>query len=109
MKMSGNISRNVSRTSSMIRTTVTLTAFALPVLMISCSAAVPPAAQYLLRAETVERAARTEAPVRIGLGRITVAPYLDQSGIVVETEPGRIEIRRDRTACQPRHRKPDHR
>jgi uncharacterized lipoprotein YmbA len=57
--------------------------------------------QYLLRAETPAHTKRIEAPARIGLGRITVASYLDQSGIVIETEEREVRAARNHQWAEP--------
>jgi len=70
-------------------------AFLSVVLLVACAGSSTLSTQYLLRAEPAERSGRVEAPVRVGLGRIDVAPYLDQSGIVVETEAGQVQAARE--------------
>jgi uncharacterized lipoprotein YmbA len=70
-------------------------------LLISCAGSSPPRTQYLLRAEPAEQSGRVQAPVRVGLGRVTVAPYLDQSGIVVETEAGQVQVARQHQWAEP--------
>jgi uncharacterized lipoprotein YmbA len=71
------------------------------ILLISCAGSSPPGTQYLLRAEPEERTGRVEAPVRVGLGRVAVAQYLDQSGIVVETEAGQLQVARQHQWAEP--------
>ena len=66
----------------------------------SCSGSVA-RTQYLLRAEAPDRALRVDAPARVGLGRVEVAPYLDQSGIVVEIEPGRVQVASEHQWAEP--------
>ena len=70
-------------------------------LLIACAGSSPPRTQYLLRAEPAEQSGRVEAPVLVGLGRVTVAPYLDQSGIVVETEAGQVQAAREHQWAEP--------
>jgi uncharacterized lipoprotein YmbA len=70
-------------------------------LLISCAGSPAPRTQYLLRAELAEQSGRVEAPVRVGLGRVTVAPYLDQSGVVVETESGQVRAAREHQWAEP--------
>jgi uncharacterized lipoprotein YmbA len=57
----------------------------------ACAGSPTPRTQYLLRGEAKQRDGRAEAPLHLRLGRIAVAPYLDQSGIVVETERGQVQ------------------
>ncbi len=76
-------------------------AFLSVVLLVACAGSSAPPTQYLLRAEPAERSGRVEAPVRVGLGRVAVAPYLDQSGIVVETEAGQVQAAREHQWAEP--------
>jgi uncharacterized lipoprotein YmbA len=76
-------------------------AFLSVVLLVACAGSSDPLTQYLLRIEPAERAGRAEAPVRVGLGRVSVAPYLDQSGIVVETEAGQVQSARQHQWAEP--------
>lgn len=71
------------------------------VLLAACAGSSAPPAEYLLRAEPAEPSGRVEAPVRVGFGRVAVAPYLDQSGIVVETEPGQVQPARQHQWAEP--------
>jgi uncharacterized lipoprotein YmbA len=66
-----------------------------------CSGATPVRTEYLLRAETPETAARKEAQARIGIARVTVAPYLDQPGLVIETETREIQPARYHQWAEP--------
>jgi uncharacterized lipoprotein YmbA len=56
---------------------------------------------YLLRAETPERTTRVEGVARVGLSRVIVAPYLDQSGIVVESAAREIQPARNHQWAEP--------
>jgi uncharacterized lipoprotein YmbA len=69
--------------------------------LISCSAAAPARTQYLLRTEATARSVRVEAPVRVGLATITIAPYLRQSGIVVATEDGQVRVAKQHLWAEP--------
>jgi uncharacterized lipoprotein YmbA len=71
------------------------------VLLLSCSGATPPRAQYLLRAETETHSARAQAPIRVGLGRVALAPYLNQTGIVVQTTDGQVRVARQHHWAEP--------
>jgi len=70
-------------------------------LLVACAGSSAPRTQYLLRAEPAQRAGRVEAPFRIGLGRIAVAPYLDQAGIVVQTQASQVEAARQHQWAEP--------
>ena len=76
-------------------------AFLSVVLLVGCAGSSVPPTQYLLRADPAERSGRVEAPIRVGLGRLDVAPYLDQSGIVVETEAGQVQAAREHQWAEP--------
>lgn len=71
------------------------------IVLVSCAGSAPPRTQYLLRAEPVERSVRVQAPLHVGLGRVTVAPYLSQSGIVVETEASQVRSARRHQWAEP--------
>jgi len=71
------------------------------VLLVACAGPSPRPTQYLLRAQPAESAGRVETPVRVGLGRIGVAPYLDQSGIVVQTQAGQVRAARQHQWAEP--------
>jgi len=76
-------------------------AFFCVLLLVACAGSPAPRTQYLLRAQPSEKAGRVEAPVRVGLGRVAVAPYLDQSGIVVQTEAGQVQAARQHEWAEP--------
>jgi hypothetical protein len=69
--------------------------------LIACAGASPPPTQYLLRAQPTQREGRVDVTVRVGLGRVAVAPYLEQSGIVVETEAGQVQAARQHQWAEP--------
>ena len=69
--------------------------------LLACGGASPPRTAYLLRADPVERVGRVEGPYRVVLGRVSVAPYLDQSGLVVETEAGQVRAARRHEWAEP--------
>lgn len=60
------------------------------ILVTACAGAPPPITRYLLPIDVPEGAVRFDPPVRVGLEAISVAPYIDQPGLVVETETGQI-------------------
>ena len=58
----------------------------------ACSSPAPEPTTYLLRGETPSGNVRLERPVRAGVRRVNVAPYLTADlGIVVDTKP--VEVR----------------
>ncbi len=71
------------------------------VLMLACAGSPPLRSQYLLRAEPTERSERVEAPVHVGLGRVAVAPYLDQAGIVVQMQAGQLQTAHQHQWAEP--------
>jgi uncharacterized lipoprotein YmbA len=76
-------------------------ALSLALLLVACGGSAPVRTHYLLRAATQERAARVEGPARVGLARVVVAPYLDQSGIVVESAAREIRPARNHQWAEP--------
>jgi len=71
-------------------------------LLLACSGATPARTQYLLRtAEPASHVAAQTGLARVGMGRITVAPYLDQFGIVVETEEREVRAARNHQWAEP--------
>jgi uncharacterized lipoprotein YmbA len=70
-------------------------------LLVGCAGAPPLPAQYLLRSAPPERTGQLKAPVRVGLGSIAVAPYLEQPGIVVKTETDQVRPARLHQWAEP--------
>lgn len=81
-----------------MRTTAFLSLF---LLMACAGSPPPPRTQYLMRADVAEQVTRVETPVSIGLQRVTVAPYLGQNGVVVETEIHQIRPARYHLWAEP--------
>lgn len=73
----------------------------LTLLGVGCAGSSPERTHYLLHAETPERSTRVEEPTRVRLGRVVVAPYLDQSGIVVEGDAREIRPARNHHWAEP--------
>jgi len=69
--------------------------------LFACGGATPVRTQYLLRAEIPERTVRVDTPASIALGRITVASYLDQFGIVIETDDREVRAARNHQWAEP--------
>ena len=67
-----------------------------------CSSPTAEPTYYLLRGEASGKSGAVKARVRVGLGRILVAPYLLSSpGLVVETGPGQIRAARQHLWAEP--------
>jgi uncharacterized lipoprotein YmbA len=70
-------------------------------LLLGCAGATPERTLYLLRTEPVDASGRVEAPLSVGLDLVTVAPYLDQDGIIVETDVGQVQAAREHRWAEP--------
>jgi uncharacterized lipoprotein YmbA len=70
-------------------------------LLLACAGSSGPRTLYLLRTQPAEPPGRVEAPVQVRLGRVAVAPYLDQSGIVVQTQPDQVWAAREHQWAEP--------
>lgn len=69
---------------------------------LACSSPSPPATRYLLRGDLEAGSGRMDAPVKVGLGRLVVAPYLSGShGIVIETGSGEVQAARQHQWAEP--------
>ena len=70
--------------------------------LFGCASTPAPApAEYLLRPPVEESARPLQQPPGAALGRVTVAPYLDRPGIVVETGGPRIQVARNHRWAEP--------
>lgn len=57
----------------------------------ACASAPPEITYYLLRPPVAEGSGPVDAPIRAGLGRVVVAPYLERTnGIQIETRDGEM-------------------
>jgi uncharacterized lipoprotein YmbA len=70
-------------------------------LVFACAGSSPPRTLYLLRADATERVDRSDTGPRIGLGKVSIAPYLDQPGLVIEMEPGRVQVANEHHWAEP--------
>jgi len=78
------------------------TAFVLcTAMLVACASAAPERTLYLLRAAPTGASGRVEAPVDVFLDRVSVAPYLNQAGILVETEAGQMRAASDHRWAEP--------
>jgi hypothetical protein len=72
------------------------------VLVAACSSPAPEPTLYLMRGAASGRSGRVEAQLRVGIGRIIVAPYLlSSAGLVVETAPGEVRAARLHQWAEP--------
>lgn len=71
------------------------------VLALGCAGSVPATTRYLLPAEVPEGTARLSPPREVGLGRVVVAPYLQEEGLVVETEAHQVRHARFHVWAEP--------
>ena len=71
-------------------------------LLNACAGSAPPeTVRYLLRAEQPPGQRSAVETPRVGIGRIVVPPYLNQLGIVLETEPGQVRAARHHLWAEP--------
>jgi uncharacterized lipoprotein YmbA len=71
-------------------------------LLIGCSTAAPaPHTHYLMRADAPDRSESVGSLPRVGIRRVTVAPYLDKPGLVLETAPGQVRSARYHEWAEP--------
>ncbi len=70
--------------------------------LVGCASSSPEPTYYLLRGAQEEGAGQVDAVIRVGLGRVIVAPYLMSSnGVVVETAPGQVRPARSHQWAEP--------
>ena len=65
------------------------------------SSSMPQTHTYLLRADVSAGSGELVAPVNVGIGRVALANYLDQSGIVLQTGPDEIRAARQHLWAEP--------
>ena len=72
-------------------------------LMLACSGGskVPEPTYYLLRADSGLQSGAQIAPVSIGLGRVSIADYLAQDGVVVATGDGQVRAAQQHLWAEP--------
>lgn len=70
-------------------------------LVLACTSPPPKTTRYLLPADVSEGTARIVPRVRVGLGRVSVPPYLSGSGLVIETEVGQVRPARQHLWAEP--------
>ncbi|MBW2536894.1 MAG: membrane integrity-associated transporter subunit PqiC [Deltaproteobacteria bacterium] len=63
-------------------------------LLVACASSPAQQTLYLLHPEPAAESGLVGAPRAVGLARVGVAPYLAQTGIVVQTEPGQLQVAR---------------
>ena len=69
--------------------------------LFGCASAPPPTSEYLLRLPFEADGARRTDSAEIAIGRVSIAPYLDRDGIVIETGAQRIQAARDHRWAEP--------
>lgn len=67
----------------------------------ACAGTEPERTQYLLGPAAASTTGRVEAPTQVLLTHVSIAPYIDQAGIVVETETGQVNAARLHTWAEP--------
>ncbi|UCE86865.1 MAG: membrane integrity-associated transporter subunit PqiC [Deltaproteobacteria bacterium] len=70
-------------------------------LLVACASDPPARTHYLLRAELPDATRQIEAPAAIGLGRVTVAPYLLRPGLVIESDDHQVRPARYHVWAEP--------
>lgn len=77
-------------------------AFTAILLATACTSTIPVRQQYLLRSNTSSQYAVVErAGAVVGIGGVTVAPYIDGLGLVLETSSGEVRAARDHQWAEP--------
>ena len=66
-----------------------------------CAGTEPERRQYLLGPAATPPTGRVETPTQVLLTQVTIAPYIDQAGIVIETEAGQVSAARHHTWAEP--------
>ncbi len=75
---------------------------ALALCLAACATAPPPEhSYYLLRAEVPADLASAEGSALLGIGTVSIAPYLDRSGIVVQVADHRVREARYHLWAEP--------
>ncbi len=71
-------------------------------LLIGCTTATPaPHIHYLMRSDAPDRSERVSSPARVGIRKVTVAPYLDRPGLVLESAPSQVRSARYHEWAEP--------
>lgn len=78
-----------------------LISLGLLMLLTSCASAPPQEPQYYLLRSTAAATGANADPATVSLGRVRVAAYIDQSGIVVETAPSTLRPARYHQWAEP--------
>lgn len=84
-----------------MKPTALVTSVVLLLLLLACAGKTPTTTRYLLPASVPPGTHRVDPPVWIALGRIQVAPYLNQAGLVVETEARQVRPARYHKWAEP--------
>ena len=70
-------------------------------LVTGCSSSAPTLKQYLLRTDTPSQFTLQDSTGAVGIGTLTVAPYIDGRGLVLETSNGEVRAARDHQWAEP--------
>jgi len=90
------------RMKSTLRSSILSVALVSLALAIGCSTPMSEPAYYLMRGEAPETNGRLDGPIRVGIGRLIVAPYLlSNQGIVIEAAPGEVRAARQHQWAEP--------
>jgi uncharacterized lipoprotein YmbA len=76
-------------------------AFVCALLLLACASDPPARTHYLLRADLPDETSQVEAPVVIGVGRVTIAPYLGRPGLVIESDDHQVRPARYHVWAEP--------
>lgn len=80
---------------------VSLPALLLGLLLAGCSSTPAEQHYYLLRGETPSKTRDLQPSSRFAMGQLVVAPYVDQSGLILEVGPGKIRPARNHQWAEP--------
>ncbi len=78
-----------------------LLSIALGLLLVGCSGTPVDTHYYLLRSEVPEQSRGLTPSSRFAMGSVNVAPYIDQSGLILEVSPGQIRPARHHQWAEP--------
>lgn len=75
----------------------------LTIFLAGCSSAPVDTSFYLLRQQGATDSRELQGSVDFALGKVTVAPYIDQPGLVLEVSPGQIRPASSHEWAEPMH------
>ncbi len=71
------------------------------ILIAGCAGQVAERNQYLLRSTHDTKSTTSDAPPRLEIGNLSVAPYIDQPGLVIANADGSIRVARNHLWAEP--------